>query len=106
MATPEGKVKAQIKRWLDRRMPGHWRFMPVSLGYGKHGVPDFLVCYQGRMICIEAKAPGGTPTDRQWAQIKQLKAAGAKVYVVDGPEAIERMEASLIRTKGITLWLD
>ena len=32
--------------------------MPVSRGMGLHGIPDFICCWQGRFLAIEAKAAG------------------------------------------------
>jgi len=54
--TPEGKVKEKIKRLLKHH--GAWYYLPVSMGMGQHGIPDFICCYHGNMFGIEAKAEG------------------------------------------------
>ena len=54
--TPEGKVKAAVKRVLAR-YPETYFFMPVQAGYGKKTL-DFLICHYGEFIAIETKAPG------------------------------------------------
>lgn len=81
--TPEGRVKAAIKRWLVER--GVWYFMPVSNGMGSMGIPDFICCWGGRFIAIEAKAKGklGTVTELQKRQIGQINAAGGIAVAVD-----------------------
>jgi hypothetical protein len=56
MQTPEGKVKADIKKLLKER--GIWFFMPVQNGMGVVGIPDFICCAGGAFLSIEAKAPG------------------------------------------------
>lgn len=61
--TPEAKVKKDIKKILDDR--GAVYCMPATGGYGKSGVSDFLVCYNGRFISIEAKAGDGKTTALQ-----------------------------------------
>ena len=53
--TPEGKVKAAVKRILDRYDPV-WYFMPVQSGYGKQGIPDYVICANGFFIVVECKA--------------------------------------------------
>ena len=55
--TPEGRVKATIKKYLAT-LPFCWWYMPVSNGMGRMGIPDFIVCYRGVFIGIETKAPG------------------------------------------------
>ena len=71
--TPEGKVKAEIKRYLKAR--GAYFFMPVQTGYGSTSL-DFLVCLNGRFIGIEAKSLIGQPTPRQLAVMREIMATG------------------------------
>lgn len=87
--TPEGRVKAAIKRWLDKR--GVWHFSPVSNGMGVHGIPDIIACWKGRFIGIEVKAPGktGAVTELQKFQINGINAAGGVAVVVDSVSALE-----------------
>lgn len=58
--------------------------MPVPGGYGKSTV-DFLVCYRGVFIAIEAKAPGGRGklTGRQMKTLRDIADAGGVTIVVD-----------------------
>jgi hypothetical protein len=81
--TPEGKVKAAIKSWLKAR--GIYYFMPVQTGRGVVGVPDFLCCWDGRFIGIEAKAPGkrSNTSALQDHQIMLIHQAGGAAVVVD-----------------------
>ena len=53
MTTSEGRVKTKIRKVLDDLRC--YYVMPVTGGYGNSGVPDFMVCYAGRFIGIEAK---------------------------------------------------
>jgi hypothetical protein len=34
-----------------------WYFMPPAAMYGKKGIPDFICCYHGQFIGVEAKSP-------------------------------------------------
>lgn len=56
---------------------------------GLDGVPDRIVLLPGRKIAfVELKAPGKKPRPLQVKRMRQLKALGFPVYVVDGVEQI------------------
>ena len=78
--TPEAKTKAQIKRILDEQKA--YFFMPVSFGMGRHGIPDFVVCLNGRFLAIEAKAGKGKTTALQEREMTRIRAAGGIALVV------------------------
>lgn len=79
--TPEGRVKAKVKRILEKH--GAYFFMPVQSGYGAKTL-DFLVCVCGRFVGIETKAPGKQPTDLQKMHMREIEDAGGRCFVVDG----------------------
>jgi hypothetical protein len=78
--TPEGKVKAKVKKVLGEI--GAYYAMPMGSGWGNSGVPDFLVCYQGRFIGIECKAGGNGPTALQESNLKAIQKAGGNALVI------------------------
>lgn len=80
--TPEGRVKAKVNRLLDK-YKGMYRHMPVPYGYGASTL-DYLICFRGRFLAIETKAPGKKPTDRQKMIADQIRAAGGVVFIIDG----------------------
>lgn len=75
---PEEKVKADHKAYLNAR--GAYWFMPVQMGLGVSGTPDFLCCIGGRFVGIETKAPGKTPSKFQELRINQIIAAGGVAF--------------------------
>jgi hypothetical protein len=79
--TPEGAIKKSIKKWLD--LSGAYWVAPVSNGMGRHGVPDFLVCFRGKFIGIEAKAGKGTTTALQDRELAAIVQAGGVALVVN-----------------------
>jgi hypothetical protein len=81
--TPEGAVKRDIKRFLVDI--GAWYCMPMGTGFGKSGVPDFLVCWKGKFYAIEAKAPGKkhNTTTMQDREIVGIHKAGGVALVCD-----------------------
>lgn len=80
-ATPESKVKKQIRKILDEA--GAYHAMPIGSGYGNSGVPDFLVCHKGRFIAVEAKAGKGKTTALQEMNLAAIRAAGGTALVIN-----------------------
>ena len=79
--TPERKVKDKVRKVLADL--NAYYAMPIGTGYGNAGVPDFLVCYQGRFIGIECKAQGNKPTALQLKNFKDIESAGGTVWLID-----------------------
>lgn len=91
MATPEGKVKAQVKKVLERyksKVDGFW---PVPYGYGESHL-DYVGCCNGLFFCIETKAPGKKPTPRQKERIRTVRLAGGVAFVIDGTDKTDTYE--------------
>jgi hypothetical protein len=63
---------------------------PVRFGFP--GCPDLwsLVPPSGRLLAIEAKAPGGKPTEAQWAVLGAIRAAGGVSLVVSDLATLDR----------------
>lgn len=80
-ATPESKVKAKIKAILKEH--GVYYAMPIGTGYGNAGVPDFLCCFNGRFLAIEAKANGGKTTALQDKNLRDIENAGGITCVLN-----------------------
>ena len=80
-ATPENLVKKRIRKILDEM--GAYYAMPIGTGYGNSGVPDFLVCANGRFIGIEAKAGKGKTTALQEAHLSRIRGAGGTAVVIN-----------------------
>lgn len=94
--TPEGRVKNAIKGFL--KTTDAWWYMPVQNGMGVTGIPDFIVCYRGRFVGIECKAPGKerTVTVNQQRQLERIHAAQGCVAVVTDVEQVRSLFAALI----------
>ena len=81
MATPESKVKKQVKKILDDL--GAYHFSPMTSGFGRSGVPDIIACYKGRFIGIECKAGKNEPTLLQKHNIKEIQRNNGLAIVVN-----------------------
>lgn len=91
MATPEGRVKEAVKKFLKER--GIWYFMPVAGPFSAHGVPDFVCCYMGNFLAIETKAVGKlkTLTANQERVIGEIREHGGTVHVIDDVDTLKRL---------------
>jgi hypothetical protein len=94
--TPEGKVKAKVKKWLKDHGIWYISVIPSPLG-GSTGTPDLLCCIRGRFVGLEIKAPGNGPTPLQLHQIKAIKAAGGIAVVVDDAEQLPPLLMPLLK---------
>lgn len=78
--TPEGKVKAAVKKILTEA--GAWYCTPLGAGYGRAGVPDFIVCHRGKFVAIECKAGKGKTTALQDRELAAIAGAGGHTFVI------------------------
>jgi hypothetical protein len=81
MPTPEKAVKAKVKAVLESE--GVYYFMPPANGYGRAGIPDFIVCVNGLFFAIETKANGNKPTALQIREIETIRRNNGVAVVVD-----------------------
>lgn len=86
--TPEGRIKAEIKEGLQKI--GAHVFQPVPSGYGKSAV-DFICCYKGRYLAIEAKRADGKGqlTALQAKFLANVEAAGGIAVVARSWQGVE-----------------
>jgi hypothetical protein len=92
--TPEGKVKAQVKKILDSLSA--YYIMPVTGGYGRSGIPDFIICYQGRFLAIETKdEPTDQPTALQIKELNKIDKAGGITYVVNNKTDMKQLKLDI-----------
>ena len=89
--TPEGKVKMAVNAVLARYGEDVYWYMPVPGGYGRSAL-DYLGWACGLGFAIETKRPKGKLTPRQEVTIEQMKRAGARVFVIDGPDGLGELE--------------
>lgn len=87
---PEKDVKEAVKALL-RRYGAYW-YMSVPGGFGARGVPDFLVCHEGRFLGLETKRAGVTKVSPfQEQQLAAIAAAGGGTLVINARN-IDKLE--------------
>lgn len=111
--TSEGKIKEIIKKRLELHgvLPAHksylveaegvdpagWYHMPVSIGMGTMGIPDFIGCIRGKFFAIEAKSDvSKKPTKLQQLSIDCINASGGSAYVVRSKEELDLFEVEVL----------
>jgi hypothetical protein len=117
MATPESKVKDQIKRALEAEglvpftdfvtkrvtqdVAGFY-YMPVAGRFSVLGVHDFVGCWHGAFFSIETKAPGNTK-DATFHQacFKQAVDVSGGIAVVGarGAEAVQEVKKLVLQRR-------
>lgn len=65
--------------------------MPVPSGFGRRTL-DYLICFDGLFIGIEAKQPDGKTTALQDAVLAEIRAAGGTTFVVKNEEDVKVLE--------------
>lgn len=83
--TPETKLKIKVNNYL-KTIKNCW-FTKISDRFS-HGIPDFLICYQGKFIAIELKATHNASQSQAFQsyninEIIKAKGIGAICYSVE-----------------------
>lgn len=94
--TPEGKVKARLKKHLDEM--GIYHFSPFQAGMGRAGVPDVIGCYRGLFVAFECKAGKGKTTALQEREINAIRTAKGLAFVIN-EENVDNIQELLRWTK-------
>lgn len=80
--TPEGLTKKEIRAVLDSYGDELWYDMPVKMGMGKR-VVDFLICFRGFFLAIEAKRKGKEARKFQVRIMDRVRRAGGGALCID-----------------------
>lgn len=81
----ESKIEKYLKKEIELLSGKALKFVSP----GTSGVPDRIVLLpQGKIIFVELKAPGEKPRPMQEYRIKELKALGFRVEIIDSIEGV------------------
>lgn len=96
MSQPESKLSRKI---MDRlRLEGYFVFKVHGSEFMMAGLPDIIVCAEGKFIGLETKLPStrGNVSPRQSYVHSQIDNAGGVAKVICSPqEAIDVVKAAL-----------
>lgn len=68
--TPEGRIKKQIKEYLDSMRPDIWYYLAQDKF--TIGIPDIIICYRGWFIALEVKRPEYSSRERKKVTLQKL----------------------------------
>ena len=87
----EKEITHSIRSLLKQFQIFHWKNFGGPMG--EKGVSDLLGCYQGKMLALEVKKPGGRPSPEQLRFIENVKANGGIAAIVHSiDEVIELLQ--------------
>src|SRR5262245_14079351 len=85
MTTPEGRVKAKLRRLLSA-YANVYTYWPVPTGFGTTTL-DVLGCYRGRFFNVETKAAKKQPTLKQAEAIRNIELAMGRSFTISGEDS-------------------
>lgn len=86
----ENRIRAFLKT-----LPNGWHFKHWGGGYAKSGIPDLIVCINGKFVAIEVKASDGKASPLQIRNINEINSAGGYA-IVAYPEQFDELKKNLI----------
>lgn len=86
--TPEGKIQAEILRYLKSKRIWHFR---ANAGVGPSGLPDIIAIYNGYFVGLEVKTPTGRPTELQILMQNSIREAGGYSEIVRSVDEVEEI---------------
>ena len=80
MTQPEARLQRKIQ--IALRANGAFVFKIHGSQHMMAGLPDLIVCKDGKFIGLEVKMPGNKPSQVQILRMRQIERAGGKYHVV------------------------
>lgn len=90
----EKDIVAAILRYL-KTVPMCFAWKEHGGMYGTAGIPDVIVCFQGRFVAFEVKTPTGKLTKLQETMITKIRAAKGAAYKVTSVEEVRKILKTL-----------
>lgn len=87
----ESVLQKKIQKYLKDNLPNAVVWKNHGNQYSVIGLPDIMCAYEGKIICIEVKMPGNTPTKLQEITLKKLKEAGAITGIAYSIEDVQKI---------------
>ena len=70
----ESYLKNSVVTWIRKNFPGAWVYHPTDRF--RAGIPDLLICINGRLFAIELKVKSNKPTKLQSYVLRRIREAG------------------------------
>jgi hypothetical protein len=76
MALSESQLKEKVMRYIKAKYPNAWLYK--SADRWTSGIPDLILCIDGKFIAIELKVGNNKPTRIQQYVLKKIQEAGGQ----------------------------
>ena len=87
----ESVLQRKIQKYLKDNLPNAVVWKNHGNQYSVIGLPDIMCEKEGKIVCIEVKVPGNTPTKLQEITLKKLKEAGAITGIAYSIEDVQKI---------------
>ena len=77
----EKNFENRVKKYLNEKGAYVIKYWGGG-NFTRSGVPDLLVCYQGRFLGLEIKAENGKPSELQLHHLEQIRKAGGHAFIL------------------------
>lgn len=77
----EKNFENRVKKYLNEKGAYVIKYWGGG-NFTRSGVPDLLVCYQGRFLGLEIKAENGKPSELQLHHLEQIRKAGGYAFIL------------------------
>lgn len=91
---PEKKFELKVRKFLEEQ--GAYVIKYFGCAFTKSGVPDLLVCFNGKFIAIEVKSEAGKPSDLQLHNIELIQKSGG-IAMVLYPKDFDKFKAFVLQ---------
>ena len=86
----EKEIVTAIIRYL-RSLPRCFCWKQHGGQFGTAGIPDIIVCLNGRFIAFEVKTPTGKLTKLQESVLRKINAANGRAYKVTSLQEVKQI---------------
>lgn len=90
----EKDIVNQIMRYL-KTMPGCFAWKQHGGQFGTAGLPDIILCLNGRFVALEVKTPSGKLTKLQESTLTKIKDAKGEAYKVTSLQEVKEILENL-----------
>ena len=80
MMGQEKIFEVKLRKYFESK--GAWVLKTWSNGIQRSGVPDLIICYKGRFIALEVKAPHGRASELPLWNLTKISEAGGCARVI------------------------
>lgn len=83
------QIENDIEKYLIRQVKRIGALCYKFTSSGTRGVPDRIILYQGNVLFVELKRPGGKPRKDQLKIIEEFKGQLIPVFVIDSKQQVD-----------------